>query len=217
MTKVIQEIEPFKCSYIVKNLLTKRMISADTIGEAIWLAEHELMHPVYWKDIKSFDIKKYFSTSFTYEGVYPLVMTDNLGAIIHPNEICCHQKIPPVHNSTPKWWVLYYKREAALAARRLMKKGNPDKVKFRYSVTEYTDTLGDISYNAHLHHYRPIRTTQERRMAIAHGDEYGMEFVRGRRSFRGLPSSWDDYCSGVWSLQNSWKHHSKRQKQWKCK
>jgi hypothetical protein len=55
---------------------------------------------------------------------------------------------------------------------------------------------------------RTPRTTQERRMAIAH-----KEFTRGRRRFRTLPCAWDDLPRADRQDKHSWKKQKKR-KQW---
>jgi hypothetical protein len=57
----------------------------------------------------------------------------------------------------------------------------------------------------------------ERRQNAAHCDEYGPQIVRGRRRGRNLPDPWDDYPNTSWDTGKSWKHNSRRQRQWKVK
>ena len=61
--------------------------------------------------------------------------------------------------------------------------------------------------------YRKIKTTQERRWAHAWDDEEFAPKVRGRRSKRMLPDSWDDVRA---HNDKSWKTQTKRRHQWKA-
>ena len=58
------------------------------------------------------------------------------------------------------------------------------------------------------HYYRRPKTTQEMRWAIAHE-----KYVRGRRSKRHLPSSWDDVPRSDIRERKNWKRN--RKTQWK--
>lgn len=64
--------------------------------------------------------------------------------------------------------------------------------------------------------FRAIKTYPERRAACLTEEEkeYGVR-VRGRRQGHALPDAYDDICISAWSTQKSWKHNSKRRKQWK--
>lgn len=48
--------------------------------------------------------------------------------------------------------------------------------------------------------YRHFKTTQERRAYFAH-----KEYVRGKRSARSIPSSYDDLQNRSWHMRKSWK------------
>lgn len=93
------------------------------------------------------------------------------------------------------------------------KKGSGEKIKLSCA------RVADNSYWGYdtvaRKYYRNPSTIQERRINESHIEEYGEEFVRGRR--RILPSSWDDISVSLWKTEDSWKHHSKRRKQWKPK
>lgn len=99
------------------------------------------------------------------------------------------------------------------------KKGNPDKIKRGYYCYGWWWEDRDyyefpyIAYGS----YRRIRTMNEKRQNAYHVDDYGDSAVRGRRRGHNLPDSWDDPMSGVHYTIKSWKHHSKRRKQWKQK
>lgn len=67
--------------------------------------------------------------------------------------------------------------------------------RFRYDPVPGTGGTGKVHIRGC---YRAIRTTQERRWALAH-----KEYVRGKRSYRMLPEAWDDI------------HHARREKGWK--
>ncbi len=54
---------------------------------------------------------------------------------------------------------------------------------------------------------RHMKTTQERRWALAHG-----KYVRGKRSFRMLPTNWDDYWHA--RREKGWKRTKYKKKQW---
>ena len=44
--------------------------------------------------------------------------------------------------------------------------------------------------------------------------EYGVR-ARAKRNHRNLPTNWEDKRIAAWDYRNSWKHYSKRRKQWK--
>lgn len=98
------------------------------------------------------------------------------------------------------------------------KKGDGNKIKSDWSYREYWNTwTNEVDYtNDSLGiYYRRIRTTAERRANTGCDADYGPGLVRRSRCWRNLPNSWDDYTCGAWSVRASWKHNSKRRKQWK--
>lgn len=101
---------------------------------------------------------------------------------------------------------------------------NPNKIKRGYYVWESYWKRASSSYNKHwfeypykLNHFRRIRTANEHRQNAACVQDIGPAFVRGRRRGKTLPSSWDDLPNSSQFAVKSWKHHSKRRKQWKSK
>lgn len=58
-------------------------------------------------------------------------------------------------------------------------------------------------------YFRRIKTTQERRMSCS---EEHKPFVRGKRSYRNLPNSWDDISIGRRTY--GWKAYKKFKKNW---
>lgn len=126
----------------------------------------------------------------------------------------------------------YEKRRYQTNERLARRNHNPYKIKRQLVCTE---TVRDRFYCVRWHpwtwvkdapvvdwdnpvrhsYFRPIHTTPEKRWNEAHLDEYGPSIVRPRRQKRLLPDSyWDKYCN-MWSTDRSWKHNSKRRKQWK--
>jgi len=63
--------------------------------------------------------------------------------------------------------------------------------------------------------HRKFSTTHERRQNIHAIMEYGDTIVRGKRRGHNLPNTWDDLPNRSWGAASSWKHNSKRRKQWK--
>jgi hypothetical protein len=71
--------------------------------------------------------------------------------------------------------------------------------------------------NIKNYYFRKIKTKQERMFFEHHNLEYSKEFnlkLRKRRSSKNLPNSWDEIHSGVFKTNKSWKHNSKRKKQY---
>lgn len=87
----------------------------------------------------------------------------------------------------------------------------------RFSWSWYCHTsLEDIYYSDALGMFRAVRTTQAKRYSflIDEDREHNIN-MRGKRSNRGIPSSWDDICVAANDETKSWKRNSKRKKQWK--
>lgn len=105
-----------------------------------------------------------------------------------------------------------------LKTRLLYRKGSAKKIKFNYRVRLYHSYWrgNEVSYHNEVRgHYRYPKTHKERAANYAHAHEYGAELVRAHRRTRyGLPSSWDERPCSAWKTEDSWKHHSKRPKQW---
>ncbi len=68
--------------------------------------------------------------------------------------------------------------------------------------------------NAETRYYRHPQTQREARIACGHADEYGLRAVRPKRNHTNLPDTYDDLQSCVYNTRKSWKHNSKRRKQW---
>lgn len=89
------------------------------------------------------------------------------------------------------------------------------KIKRAYRYAPYNYGNGIISYrNVVCGYHRTIKTSNEIRKACADITDYGFEFVRAKRNHKNIPNSWDDINSNIYSTKKSWKHNSKRRKQW---
>ena len=100
------------------------------------------------------------------------------------------------------------------------KKKNINKIKQAYQTKEYhrPESFYYPSYSGYTKVIRwtPVRTRNEVRQNDAIMEDYPeFNLVRGRRRERALPCSWDSRrWTGV-GEQRSWKHNSKRERQWK--
>lgn len=100
--------------------------------------------------------------------------------------------------------------------KNIRRKRNIDKVKETYSFevdhsVRFPNTV--CFKNKVCSSFKKIKTFQELKLNCGHVIEYGYAMVRGRR--RKLPTAWDDIPCQVWKQKKSWKHNSKRRKQWK--
>lgn len=70
-------------------------------------------------------------------------------------------------------------------------------------------------------HFRSVRTTNERAQAdLCFYDEDCLDYnirPRAKRNAVNIPSAYDDVYLAAWKYLTSWKHNSKRRKQWKVK
>lgn len=101
------------------------------------------------------------------------------------------------------------------------KQGNPNKIKRGYGYWGYwwdenPPTHYEFPYIVYGMH-RQIQTQNEKRQNACAVADYGAEVVRGARRSRNLPDAHDDPMNSTQDMLKSWKHHSKRRKQWKMK
>lgn len=74
----------------------------------------------------------------------------------------------------------------------------------------------EIYPNMRNNSFKNFSTKQESSFFLLHENEnkeYNIK-LRRRRSDKNLPNSWDDYPSYTYKLGKSWKHNSKRVKQY---
>lgn len=98
---------------------------------------------------------------------------------------------------------------------RLYRDQKRKKIKKAYKFIPYNYGIGIISYkSAVCGYHRSVKTQNEIRKACADITDYGFEYVRAKRNHKNIPNSWDDINNNIYSTKKSWKHNSKRQKQW---
>ncbi len=96
------------------------------------------------------------------------------------------------------------------------------KEQYRNESIKRTHFLSMFSDWAHFpnmrnHCFRGFSTKQERTFYIMHSNEYGLEYglkLRAARSANNLPDSWDDLHAFGYERAKSWKHNSRRNKQY---
>jgi hypothetical protein len=117
-------------------------------------------------------------------------------------------------NYRRRYWRGEDPRYIATWERLVSVKGDAKKVKTNFVAREDPRDNGQSrSFSFKVWGYdRHIRTTNEIRTNEGHINEYGEEFVRGRR--RKIPTAWEDIRSGRWDKRKSWKDSTKRRKQW---
>ena len=239
------EVEPFKITYTVTHTHTGESSTHDNLYDAFYAgaslmkgyhyrwggvtqyyADTPVKHWGGWltkpyrydynPETRRYDIRVPQKVEVQ-AGAKFLHIKDNTGRFYKVSEIQDELKKPRPYKSywdkqSHKDWE---RRKQLHGSRTVRKKGSGDKIKRVWASEPYTDVNGDADFNQLSGYHRRLMTTQERRYAIAHADEYGPEFIRGKRNAHGLPNAWDDYSNGIWDRRKSWKHHSKRRKQWK--
>lgn len=143
------------------------------------------------------------------------VILTEFGDVVSEAEIKSARRQKYVYKPA-RWGNLDWEQECYNRDSRLVyKKGSNRKIK-----ATYRKVLGGFGvWGRHFGfevggYYRPVRSHSEMKYACAHAQEYGDEMVRAKRRYKNLPNSYDDYKSDVWDTQKSWKHNSKRRKQW---
>lgn len=97
--------------------------------------------------------------------------------------------------------ILYIKRQV-----RIYK--NVYKIRFIFFKYRFDPVPGIHHFKNSIQRYhRRIKTTQERRWALAH-----KKYIRNKRSYTAIPNAWDDIKNKSLHIKN-WKRTKKR-KQW---
>jgi hypothetical protein len=143
----------------------------------------------------------------------PWVILTDLGDIVTKDELETARRAR--HYFRGHDYGSIWKRREESRKRLLRVKNSPLRIKETFGTVHSIDSRGEDSYDNPLrYYYRRPKTYQERKAAIAHSDEYGNEIVRGARKKTSLPTGWDDLPISTWKTERSWKHNSKRRKQW---
>lgn len=142
------------------------------------------------------------------------VILNDLGDIVTAEDVdeCCRYN--RVWKSG-RWSDDWKQRDFEEGSRLVYVKGSSKKIKPAYhKVYGGHWYWGHTFRNKIWSYYRHPRTHGEKKQACAHADEYGDQIVRAARRYNNVPDAWDEYRSDVYATEKSWKHNSKRRKQW---
>lgn len=142
---------------------------------------------------------------------------NNLGRAIECHELEEHMVEEHMENIFPVWWIKHIVHELepeGVSTRLIRTKGAPHKIKSTYQHTRHNTYCG-MRFRPQINVYRHVRTFNERKQTLHHTHQWGEEFPHMFRCARKkLPTYYDDIVVSTRKTQKSWKHHSKRRKQW---
>lgn len=143
------------------------------------------------------------------EGLY---ITDDLGDIVEDFK----SDAPRKYSYDNPDYISNRARREQIESRLVSKKGNPNKIKPSYTFeADWSDYSQEMTYvNARIGYFQRITTYQIHRLVANVLKEEGEPEFRGK--VRNTPNSWDDKSNGIYDTYKSWKHNSKRRKQWKA-
>lgn len=210
-------VEPFVYSFVLTNRLNGQTIAFFSIDDVLtfvrcrgnidfpspYLPQRFSTHPrltPYEKDRMAFCGPQWY-------------LSNHLGRTIEQYEL--EDRLPFLPERGRWKRVVSYEFEPPALSRRLMyKKNAPEKIKMnRQHVQKHT--WRGLVFTSVLPLYRHVRTQNERRQTHHHNNEWGGEFHNlCRPSRKKLPTYYDDTLVAQKHAEKSWKHHSKRRKQW---
>lgn len=135
----------------------------------------------------------------------------------HLGEVVPHTAMLPFLPAATKRspWRCSFSRSLSPTQTRLKgKKHNTNKIKTSHKLVR--NNTYRCGYRSPMRTLRKMKTHAERKWNVGHETDHGEYNLVRRRRF-GLRSSYDDVLVGALDAQKSWKHHSKRRKQWKPK
>lgn len=211
-------VEPFEYSFVLINRRTGHcsyfssldnvLLAADSTGfdrQPDYLPHRFSVHP---------RLSPYEKERMVFTG--PLWhVCNHLGRPIEQHEL--EARIPHLPVRAYSWrrtTSLCYEIQPEGESKRLTRiKGSPTKIKAVHQHVRKNRWRGSY-YATVCPLYRHVRTQNERRQTHNHILEWG-EYDRMMRSARKkLPTYYDDTVVSARKGQKSWKHHSKRRKQW---
>lgn len=221
--------------YAMKLMMTEKK---DKYGRELWprpvgfdassylniIVESKRKNPHGWHEVNygefiGFDgkVKKTFLGYKLRRNVRPIVVYDNLGRIITRKELASIKMGRPEYNNARyerRQEMFDYQRNLTDSA--LCKcKSDTKKVKTHWATAETVDRFGNEGYDYSPYYTHSVRVKNEQTANEAHSEEYGANLIRGKRS--SLPNPWDGKPSSFSGCRRSWKHNSKRRKQWIAK
>lgn len=216
--KKICDVEPFKFTYSILERVTMDHYGPFNDFEEIINFIRKYFGTMLIKfdteiskiKTKLIDGKRYYDNKYTcsVSHHYFVIVCVESGEIIDP------KLLPRLHEYRPYVGRYYNKRDEDL----LLRKNNIKKIKQTYRSGYYYSEYRDEGYyivGTILSSFRRIKTKSERSKNECILKEYRNEYhnlVRGKR--RKLPNNYDDIHLGVYDQYKSWKHNSKRRKQW---
>lgn len=110
-----------------------------------------------------------------------------------------------------------YARNELIESNLVIKRDNVHKVKKTHArKLKFRGWIQEFDYSRVVRgHYRHIHTVANRRKIEGVIKDEGEPVFRGKQ--RNLPTYWDEISLSVHKSFKSWKHNSKRRKQWKIK
>ena len=144
------------------------------------------------------------------------LVVNQLGRIITLKELYAVNHTTRTWPKNNRYWD-YWDKAQATALRLVRKKDNVNKIKGSYAYFyKGIDRDGNARYNRCVRSfYRHVKTKNENRQNV--GCMADKEYiVRGKRRYHNIPK-WDDQSVSNFRYETSWKHNSKRRKQWATK
>lgn len=211
------EVTPFKYTYYVVSRFNRKRIELKGgelekilayVGKENITAETEIHPPEIARSGIQWFAVEYMKAKYGPE----YTLYNHLGAVIDPKDVY-NVEVPPRR----RWYYRYERNwsEWDEKKKRLVRrKNNVNRIKESYGTYHDPDQYGE-SYTTIINNYhRYPKTFNEIRKNVA-DEADGKWTARGSRKYRQLPNSWDDRPIAAWKYRESWKHNSKRSKQWK--
>lgn len=175
-------------------------INREMYGDSLSLSHREAQYFFYYNEnLLSFE--------------KPFCIRDQFGNVIPPSVIKAagnEYNYKSYSYYTPCWM-----KRQRIEANLVKKKGDGNKIKSDWGFIEDYNHHNEVRYCNRVRK-RP-HTQSERRANAGCVKEHGEGMVRGKRRYMNIPNSWDFYDGGFYDTMPSWKHNSRRRKQWKPK
>lgn len=217
MKKMI-DVGPYKFTYrLYNNKTNERYLGFASISDAISFAGKISNIKIYKRNVCHFfnENKKQKKLS-VYELAIRILkrenttdvwsITNNLGDVVSLDEIA---------NNAPSYKYKPFNWSSDKGEQLVQKNDNVDKIKSSYATTKHNSHFGSW-YSNDVRYGDRLNTHSEIGKNSLDNEEYSeYHVVRGKRNH--LPTKWDDDRVSAYKSEKSWKHHSKRGKQWKIK
>lgn len=221
---VLNQVVP---RYVYTSWSSGGVIDWADVSDDEMFATSETVHRHYWR--VPVEESKWYTPKYKYVyGSHPFLVKNNMGAVVTADAF---RNITPGYDPVkPEILERQKNKDEGRSKRnahadyvdslRKIKKGSADKIKYIFGAVHSNYGVWGDGWSNNLTHHHKCRTTNEKRWNEAHDDEYGAEYgvwTRKSRTGRNLPSLWEDPGNASWNTRKSWKHNSKRRKQWKVK